>query len=51
MTLNLVDIPTANGGWFKPKEVAKAVAILLEVKQFDRQRPTPTARRIRFSAM
>lgn len=41
MTLNLVDIPTANGGWFKPKEVAKAVAILLEVKQFDRQRPTP----------
>ncbi|MFJ9158670.1 hypothetical protein ACIRPS_17925 [Streptomyces griseoviridis] len=41
MTLNLVDIPTANGGWFKPKEVAEAVAILLEVKQFDRQRPTP----------
>ncbi|NEA50469.1 hypothetical protein G3I35_30420 [Streptomyces sp. SID10815] len=41
MTLNLMDIPTANGGWFKPAEAANAVAILLEVKQFDRQRPTP----------
>ncbi|MFC9736655.1 hypothetical protein ACFVKC_01900 [Streptomyces noursei] len=41
MPLNLMDIPTANGGWFKPKDNADAVAILLEVKQFDRQRPTP----------
>ncbi|MGW1258440.1 hypothetical protein ACWD5Q_25485 [Streptomyces sp. NPDC002513] len=41
MPLNLMDIPTANGGWFKPKDNATAVAILLEVKQFDRQRPTP----------
>ncbi|GAB2329214.1 hypothetical protein [Streptomyces variabilis] len=41
MALNLMDIPTANGGWFKPREVSDAVAILLEVKQFDRQRPTP----------
>jgi hypothetical protein len=40
-----MDIPTANGGWFKPKEVADAVAILVEVKQFDRQRPTPNGPR------
>ncbi|MGI5530134.1 hypothetical protein ACQEVX_22925 [Streptomyces syringium] len=41
MALNLMDIPTANGGWFKPKDNLDAVAILLEVKDFERQRPTP----------
>ncbi|MEU5427596.1 hypothetical protein AB0H73_18605 [Streptomyces olivoreticuli] len=41
MALNLVDIPTANGGWFKPKDNLDAVAILLEVKDYERQRPTP----------
>ncbi len=41
MPLDLMDIPTGNGGWFKPREVADAVAILVEVHQWDRQRPTP----------
>ncbi|MFF3692049.1 MULTISPECIES: hypothetical protein [Streptomyces] len=41
MPLNLKDIPTANGGWFKPKEAAEAMAILVEVKDYERQRPTP----------
>ncbi|MEU1309142.1 hypothetical protein ABZ419_09630 [Streptomyces cinnamoneus] len=41
MALNLVDIPTASGGWFKPKDNLDAVAILLEVHDFERQRPTP----------
>ncbi|MGC4928093.1 hypothetical protein [Streptomyces sp. DT117] len=39
--MNLASLPTLNGGWFKPKDVAEAVAILVEPKQFDRQRPTP----------
>ncbi|ATW61310.1 hypothetical protein SEA_ALSABER_35 [Streptomyces phage Alsaber] len=41
MALNFMDIPTQGGGWFKPKDNVDAVAILIEVKQFDRQRPTP----------
>ncbi|MEU2854119.1 hypothetical protein [Streptomyces syringium] len=36
-----MDVPTQSGGWFKPKEASSAVAILLEVKSYDRQRPTP----------
>ncbi|MEU0343318.1 hypothetical protein ABZ092_31285 [Streptomyces bobili] len=41
MALNLIDIPVQAGGWFKPKDNLDAVAILLEVHQFERQRPTP----------
>lgn len=41
MALNLIDIPVQAGGWFKPAENIDAVAILLEVHSFDRQRPTP----------
>ncbi|QDP44238.1 hypothetical protein KGG70_gp46 [Streptomyces phage Celia] len=41
MALNLMTIPTQGGGWFKPKDNKDAVAILIEVKSFDRQRPTP----------
>ncbi|MEV0437804.1 hypothetical protein AB0I84_00690 [Streptomyces spectabilis] len=41
MTLTFKDIPTQGGGWFKPKEAQDAVAILIEVNSFDRQRPTP----------
>lgn len=41
MALNLIDIPVQGGGWFKPKDNLNAVAILLEVHQFERQRPTP----------
>ncbi len=35
------DIPQQGGGWFKPAENVDAHAILIEVKSFDRQRPTP----------
>ncbi|MFE9924248.1 hypothetical protein ACFYQA_22500 [Streptomyces sp. NPDC005774] len=41
MALNLIDIPVQGGGWFKPKDNLNAVAILIEVHSFDRQRPTP----------
>jgi hypothetical protein len=41
VALNLIDIPVQGGGWFKPKDNINAVAILLEVHQFERQRPTP----------
>ncbi|WP_438470811.1 hypothetical protein [Streptomyces asiaticus] len=41
MALNLIDIPVQGGGWFKPKDNVNAVAILLEVHSFERQRPTP----------
>lgn len=41
MSLDFEDIPQGGGGWFKPAEHNTAVAILVEVKQFDRQRPTP----------
>ncbi|AKY03343.1 hypothetical protein FDI80_gp33 [Streptomyces phage Aaronocolus] len=41
MALNFIDIPQQGGGWFKPKDNKDAVAILLEVHSFDRQRPTP----------
>ncbi|MFI7315495.1 hypothetical protein [Streptomyces venezuelae] len=41
MALNLASLPQANGGWFKPKDNVDAVAILVEVKAYDRQRPTP----------
>lgn len=41
MSVQIVDIPQQGGGWFKPAEHAGALAFLVEVKQFDRQRPTP----------
>ncbi|UFD97971.1 hypothetical protein PQC18_gp33 [Streptomyces phage Pablito] len=41
MALNLIDIPVQGGGWFKPADNLNAVAILLEVHSFERQRPTP----------
>jgi hypothetical protein len=41
VALNLIDIPVQGGGWFKPKDNIDAPAILLEVHQFERQRPTP----------
>ncbi|MGW3658583.1 hypothetical protein ACWD6R_24090 [Streptomyces sp. NPDC005151] len=41
MALNLIDIPVQGGGWFKPKDNVNAVAILIEVHSYDRQRPTP----------
>ncbi|WP_367135757.1 hypothetical protein [Saccharothrix sp. HUAS TT1] len=41
MALTFAEIPQQGGGWFKPKEHTGAVAILVEVKQFDVQRPTP----------
>ncbi|MEU6057002.1 hypothetical protein [Streptomyces sp. NPDC047097] len=41
MTLNLIDIPLAAGGWFKPADVQSAAAILLEIHSYERQRPTP----------
>ncbi|MFF4510575.1 hypothetical protein [Streptomyces mirabilis] len=41
MALNLIDIPVQGGGWFKPKDNINAQAILLEVHQYERQRPTP----------
>ncbi|MFI5942221.1 hypothetical protein ACIBCB_18455 [Streptomyces uncialis] len=41
MTLNFKDIPTVGGGWFKPVDHQDAPAILVEVADFDRQRPTP----------
>lgn len=41
MALNLIEIPVQGGGWFKPADNINAVAILLEVHQFERQRPTP----------
>lgn len=41
MALALKTIPTQGGGWFKPGDNKDAVAILIEVNAFDRQRPTP----------
>ena len=41
MALNIIEIPVQAGGWFKPAENVNAVAILIEVHSFDRQRPTP----------
>ncbi|MGW6600623.1 hypothetical protein [Streptomyces sp. NPDC055036] len=41
MALNLIEIPTQAGGWFKPADNVNAPAILLEVHSFERQRPTP----------
>jgi hypothetical protein len=35
------DIPQQGGGWFKPAEHIDAVAFLVEVSTFERQRPTP----------
>lgn len=40
MALNIIDIPTQGGGWFKPKDNLEAPAILVEVHSFERQRPT-----------
>ncbi|MEU9044086.1 hypothetical protein AB0D63_20765 [Kitasatospora sp. NPDC048343] len=34
-------MPAANGGWFKAADNQDAIAILLEVHGFERQRPTP----------
>lgn len=40
MALNLVDIPSNAGGWFKPKEeMLDYAAFLIEVHDFERQRP------------
>jgi hypothetical protein len=41
VSLNIVDIPTQGGGWFKPADHTGTLAFLIEVKAFDRQRPTP----------
>lgn len=41
MTLAFEDVPQQGGGWFKPAEHNEDVAILIEVKSFDHQRPTP----------
>lgn len=39
--LNFQDVPQGGGGWFKPVDHKDAVAFLVEVKDFERQRPTP----------
>ncbi|MEU2111502.1 hypothetical protein [Streptomyces sp. NPDC019507] len=39
--MQIVDIPTVGGGWFKPAEVKDAVAFLIEVHEYEDQRPTP----------
>ena len=41
MALIFKDIPAQGGGWFKPAEHCDAVAMLVEVTGFERQRPTP----------
>ncbi|MEU5433804.1 hypothetical protein AB0G73_10545 [Streptomyces sp. NPDC020719] len=41
MTLNFVEIPTQGGGWLKPADHLDAVAIIVEVHDWERQRPTP----------
>ncbi|WP_432006288.1 hypothetical protein [Streptomyces parvus] len=41
MALNLIDIPVQAGGWFKPAENINAVAILIEVHDWEKGRPTP----------
>lgn len=41
MALNFAEVPQGGGGWFKPADHKEAEAILIEVKQYDRQRPTP----------
>jgi hypothetical protein len=41
VALNLIDIPVQGGGWFKPADHKDATAFLIEVHQFERQRPTP----------
>lgn len=41
MSLNFADVPAGGGGWIKPEEVKGAAAILIEVKAYDQQRPTP----------
>lgn len=41
MALNLVDIPTQGGGWFKPEtDMLDYAAFLIEVKDIELQRPT-----------
>lgn len=40
MSYELVDIPSDGGGWFSPKDEMKSyVAFLIEVKDFELQRP------------
>lgn len=41
MSLNFADVPQGGGGWLKPAEHLDALALLIEVKSFDHQRPTP----------
>ncbi|MFD7259303.1 hypothetical protein [Streptomyces sp. NPDC059874] len=41
MALVLKEIPVQGGGWFKPADNVNAVAVLIEVHQYERQRPTP----------
>lgn len=41
MPLNLIDLPSQGGGWFKPEtEKLDYAAFLLEVRDFEPQRPT-----------
>lgn len=39
MALNIVDVQSSNGGFFKPEEHKDAVALLVEVNSFEHQRP------------
>lgn len=40
MGFEVRSIPQQNGGWFKPADHKDDVAILIEIKALDRQRPT-----------
>lgn len=39
MALNIVDVKSSAGGFFKPEEHKDAVAFLIEVNRFEHQRP------------
>lgn len=41
MAPEFVDIPSGGGGWFKPDTDMIDYVFLLEVRSFERQRPTP----------
>lgn len=40
MGIQIKDIPQQSGGWFKPADHTGTLAFLIEVEQFERQRPT-----------
>lgn len=40
MAFEVRSIPQQNGGWFKPVDHQNDIAILVEIKALDRQRPT-----------